>query len=560
MSHVYLSPVAEAVPGSTHGYDVVDHGRVRDELGGLDGLTDLLDAADRRGLGVLVDHVPNHAAIGRPELNRPWWAMLRDGPGSDAARWFDVDWAAGAGRVVVPSLGAPLDDLHDDFAVVDGELRLGEQRWPLAPGTERLSMADVLQAQHYRLQWWRQPDRNVRRFFTIDDLVAVRVEDPAVAAVVDTIPRLLASHPAFAGVRVDHVDGLADPQGYLERLADAIGHHWLVVEKILAEGERLPLAWPVEGTTGYEHATVLEHALLDTEGWEHLHAAWTRHVGDARPFRSWELEARREVLERGLRPDLERVARVAARTLGLDACGAPGDLVDAVATLSVHLRRYRTYLPAGAEALAAARDEAVVAAPERAEMIEAIVGAIRDPASAGSELTVRWQQLTGPATAKGVEDRAFWRYLPLASLGEVGGEPEPGPPGLEPLHEHHAAVQAHWPATLLAGTTHDTARSEDIRATGLALAAWPARWIELVDRWRAGADAVRRPGDDVARPADGGDDAWARRRSPHRVPRQGGARGRRPLVVGRARRAVRRRVGDAGGRRPRLAPDPGARR
>ncbi len=221
VSHAYLSPVTEAVPGSTHGYDVVDHTRVRAELGGLDGLTALLDAAAARAMGVVIDHVPNHVSVGRAELNAPWWAMLRDGPGSEAARWFDVDWEATGGRVILPVLGCPLADVVESLEIVDGELRLGPQRFPLAEGTATLAPAEALARQHYRLQHWQDPERNVRRFFTIDDLVAVRVEESGVVAAVDTVPRLLAGHEGFAGVRVDHIDGLADPLGYLEAFAAA---------------------------------------------------------------------------------------------------------------------------------------------------------------------------------------------------------------------------------------------------------------------------------------------------------------------------------------------------
>lgn len=472
ISHVYLSPVTEAVPGSTHGYDVVDHARVRDELGGGDGLTALLDACAARGMGVLIDHVPNHTAVGQPELNRRWWTLLRDGPASEAARWFDVDWVAGGGKVILPVLGAPLDDVVGRLEVVDGELRLGAQRWPLAPGTEGLPAAEALDRQHYRLQHWRDPARNVRRFFTIDDLVAVRVEDPAVVAVVDTVPRILAAHEGFAGVRVDHVDGLADPLAYLDGLRAAIGDRWLVVEKILARGETLPAAWPADGTTGYEHAAAVEHALLDADGWGALRDRWAAVTGDDRPFRAWELAARREVLDGGLWPDLERVARVA------------GGSIDAIAELTTHLARYRTYLPdaEGRPALTSARDAAVAARPDLTEDIDELVAALDEQ----PELRTRWQQLTGPAAAKGVEDRAFWRYLPLASLAEVGGEPEPAKDPVERLHEHHAATQARWPRTLLAGTTHDTKRAEDVRAVGLILAAAPEEFAAMVDEWLAG--------------------------------------------------------------------------
>ena len=228
ISHLYLSPVAEAVPGSLHGYDVVDHTRVRAEFGGDAGWR-----AARRcsgpGLGVMIDHVPNHMSVAEAQLNDRWWEMLRDGPTSAAAGWFDVDWDVADGRVIVPKLGEPLDDLlaAGGLTIGDGdrgpELRYGPLRFPLAAGTEHLDVADAVDRQHYRLQWWRDPARNVRRFFTIDDLVAVRAEDPAVAEVIDTIPARLADHPAFAGVRVDHVDGLAQPEAYLDGLRGRIG-------------------------------------------------------------------------------------------------------------------------------------------------------------------------------------------------------------------------------------------------------------------------------------------------------------------------------------------------
>ena len=269
ISHVYLSPVTEAVPGSTHGYDVVDHMRVREELGGLDGLTALLDALDERAMAAILDHVPNHVAVAAAELNPRWWELLRDGRDTPAARWFDVDWEAGSGRVLLPVLGQPLEEMIDAFAVRDGELRAGELRLPLAAGTEAMELPALLGAQHYELIHWRRPERNVRRFFTIDSLVAVRVEHAEVASAVDTVPRLLVDHPAFGGVRVDHVDGLADPGGYLRQLRELLGDRWIVVEKILAPGETLPEDWPVDGTTGYEHARVLEHALLDETGLEH---------------------------------------------------------------------------------------------------------------------------------------------------------------------------------------------------------------------------------------------------------------------------------------------------
>ena len=234
----------------------------------------------------------------------------------------------------------------------------------------------LLGAQHYELIQWRRPERNVRRFFTIDSLVAVRVEHAEVTTAVDTVPRLLVDHPAFGGVRVDHVDGLADPGGYLRQLRELLGDRWIVVEKILAPGETLPEDWPVDGTTGYEHARVLEHALLDERGWSTIAARWAQICGDGRPFRAWELEARREVLDGGLAPDRDRVARVASAAVpDLDLADARA----AVTELSVHLRRYRTYLPhdeAGRAAMESARLEAAAARPDLAGPLDRLTRAM----------------------------------------------------------------------------------------------------------------------------------------------------------------------------------------
>jgi len=490
ISHLYLSPIAEAVPGSLHGYDVVDHTRVRQEFGGDDGLRALLDAAADHDLGVVIDHVPNHMSAARADRNVRWWEMLRDGPDSDAARWFDVDWTAGDGKVIVPKLGDPLDDVlaAGGLTIADGddgrgsELRYGPLRFPLATGTEALELPDALESQHYRLQWWRDPARNVRRFFTIDDLVAVRAEDPDVAATIDTLPARLAEHPAFAGVRVDHVDGLAHPEAYLDGLRQRIGgHRWLLVEKILAPGETLPPSWPVDGTTGYEHIRITEHAFLDPAAEQPLTELWTEVTGDPRSFADLEDEARREVLAGGLRPDLERLVRlVTAELVGR----AAEEVRDAVVELTIGVHRYRTYLPDDAASvveLDGSHRRAVAARGDLADTVGAVVHLIRThPAVA-----TRWEQLTSPVMAKGAEDRAFYRYLRLASMCEVGGAPGDWSLDAEEFHRHQLDVQSVAPMAMLAGTTHDTKRSEGVRARSLALAESADEWCEVVRSWLA---------------------------------------------------------------------------
>ena len=489
VSHLYLSPVAEAVPGSLHGYDVIDHARVRTDFGGEEDLVALLGAAHDHGLGVVIDHVPNHMSAAEAHLNERWWEMLRDGPDSPAASWFDVDWDSTDGNVIVPKLGDPLDELlaSGGLSIGDGdrgpELRYGPLRFPLAPGTEHLDVADAVARQHYRLQWWRDPARNVRRFFTIDDLVAVRAEVPDVAEVIDTIPARLADHPAFAGVRVDHVDGLAQPEAYLAGLRRRIGdHRWLLVEKILAPGEVLAPSWPVDGTTGYEHIRLSEHTFLDPAAEAPLEQLWSERTGDSRPFTVVEDQARREVLDGGLRPDLDRLVRLVAAELG---GGEPVDadvMRDALIELTIGVHRYRTYLPddaASAIELDDAHARAVATRPDLTDAIDRAVRLIRSSPA----VAVRWEQLTSPTMAKGAEDRAFYRYLRLPSLCEVGGAPGEFATSVDTFHQHQREVQTLMPMTMLAGTTHDTKRSEGVRARSLALAEIADEWVSVARRW-----------------------------------------------------------------------------
>ena len=504
ISHVYLSPVVEAVPGSGHGYDVVDHTRVRAELGGHEGLGRLFDAAAERGLRLVIDHVPNHASTARPELNAPWWEMLRDGPASPGAAWFDVDPDVAGGRVVLPVVGAPLEELvaADEIRVVPAErtgpaldephlLVHGGLRLPLAAGTADLPLPELLDRQHYELVSWREPIRNVRRFFTIDDLVAVRVEEPEVAAAIDALPVEWSSHAAFGGIRVDHVDGLANPTGYLVGLRERIGAQaWLLVEKILAADEVLPPSWPVDGTTGYEFARVFDQLLVDPSAAATFDRLWSEAVVDHPEldgeFHDLEDRARREVLDAGLRPDVERTQRAAHRALG--DTGGTGDRLEAVVVeLTARLPRYRTYLPddpAGDEVLGRVAADVAASRPELVDHLRRVLRSLREPADdAGRELRTRWQQLTGPAVAKGVEDRAFYRYLKFAALCEVGGEPGRFGADVDEFHGAQLSVHRSHPRTMLAASTHDTKRSADVRARAAALTAEHEAWAVAVGEW-----------------------------------------------------------------------------
>ncbi len=273
VTHAYLSPVLDAVPGSQHGYDVTDHSRVRPELGGEDGLRALAARLHDRGLGVVLDIVPNHMAVPSDlRLNRQLWPVLRDGPASPGARWFDIDWAAQADRMLLPVLGGPLDSCLGDLRVepgggLDGEpaLRYFDHVLPLRPETAGLPLRDLLDAQHYRLSWWQDAatSLNWRRFFDIATLIGIRVEDPVVFDASHQVILRLVSEGLVDGLRVDHPDGLADPRGYLRRLAAATGGAWVVTEKILGPDEELPADWACAGTTGYDALRLVDGLFLD---------------------------------------------------------------------------------------------------------------------------------------------------------------------------------------------------------------------------------------------------------------------------------------------------------
>ncbi|MFI6345852.1 malto-oligosyltrehalose synthase [Streptomyces sp. NPDC050560] len=530
VSHLHLSPILEAVPGSTHGYDVVDHARVRGELGGEEGLRRLARTAREHGLGLVVDIVPNHMAAS-PRHNAALRDVLRHGRDSAYARWFDVDWEAGGGRLLLPVLGAPLGRELAALRVEDGVLHLGGQEFPLRPGTEDLPPPALLDAQHYRLCWWRlaRTELNYRRFFTISELIGLRVEDPEVFDATHATVLGLLREGVVDGLRVDHPDGLADPGGYLERLHKATGGAWTVVEKVLADGERLPASWPVAGTTGYDALRHVDGVLTDGAGAAELARGYRAFAAPAPDLGGdWAATVRRaayRVVTHDLAAEMDRLTRVCARVCALDPGlrdHAPWALRRALGELLVRLPVYRPYGAEDAALLLPWRTveeaEAAFEVPEEAAAVRAVRGLLAggDGAGAGAvaggvdeadgagagvrELRARFAQVASALRAKSVEDSAFYRYPALLSATEVGGEP--GRPALEPrdFHAYCARVQRDWPGTGTVLSTHDTKRSADVRAAIAVLAECPERWAALLDEVTAAASGA---------PAPDGATAWA---------------------------------------------------
>jgi malto-oligosyltrehalose synthase len=514
VTHAYLSPILQAAPGSVHGYDVVDHSRVSADLGGEGAFRDMVAQFRRHGLGVIADIVPNHMAISAPEpLNRQFWSVLRNGPGSPFAHWFDIDWPGGEGRLLLPILAGPLagslGDLMVDHGGPDGPvLRYHEHVLPVRPGTEGLPLPDLAAAQYYRLADWRcaATELNWRRFFDITSLIAVRVEDEDVFTATHSLLLRLVAEGLIDGLRVDHPDGLADPRGYLDRLAKATGGAWVVTEKILTGSEELPPDWTCAGTTGYDALGMAGGLFVDPAGAAPLTGAYTAFTGDTKGFAEVAETAKRAAATGSFAAEVRRLSWLLARADDPELRGlVDSALVTVLTELLTAFPVYRAYVVPGepparpAGIVAAAASAAADRLPRRLHPALFAVAAQAlgeaPPSPARDEFVIRFQQTCGPVMAKGVEDTAFYRWPRLASLNEVGGEPDRL--GIEPgeFHAFAARLARDWPATMTTLSTHDTKRQEDIRARLAVLAEIPGEWAAEVDRWhdRAIALASGRP-------------------------------------------------------------------
>jgi (1->4)-alpha-D-glucan 1-alpha-D-glucosylmutase len=476
VSHLYLSPILTPVGGSAHGYDVTDPTTVSDELGGAAGLERLSAAARARGLGLVVDIVPNHVGADKPEQNPWWWDVLRHGKSSAYASFFDIDWNLAGGRIVLPVLGS--DDDVADLTVDSDLLRLGDLAFPIAPGTGEGTGAQVHDRQHYQLIGWRNGRCGYRRFFSITSLAGLRQED---RSVFDTSHAEVArwfAEGLVDGVRIDHPDGLSDPPGYLRRLRELIGPDaWIVIEKILAVDEALEPTLPIAGTTGYDVLREVGGVFVDPNGAPALTALVESAGIDYQQIPAMLADLKIAAATDTLAPELGRLRRSIVAAAGADHPQLPA----AVAALLTHIDVYRGDYRGLAAVLPAALAATQSAAPEFDVPLQLIATAL----AGGVEPAARLQQLCGAVTAKAVEDCLFYRDARLVSLNEVGGEPHRFGVGAAEFH-HRAATRAQlWPQTMTTLSTHDTKRGEDVRARIGVLSQVPSLWAEFVARWEA---------------------------------------------------------------------------
>ncbi|MDB5642110.1 MAG: hypothetical protein JWN07_1427 [Hyphomicrobiales bacterium] len=536
VSHVYASPIQKARKGSTHGYDVVDPREVNPELGGRDAFNRFSDALHALGLKLIVDIVPNHMGVGGE--NPFWSSVLQWGEASPHARVFDIDFQRGDGKVLLPVLGKPYGEALDA-----GELQLAfdpdrgfviryfDRAFPVAPTAyaQLLNRADtnafgdpetfeaalqhlvqtvqpedldalcetvsadheafdaLMRVQNFRLAHWRLAgsEINYRRFFEINALAGVRVEDEDVFAMTHAMVFDMVDKGQIDGLRIDHIDGLADPQTYLERLQQRVGPgFYIVVEKILERGEALK-AWPIAGSTGYDALNELDGLLAAREGEAPLADFYRDEVGEAEDYEEALEQAKAMVLERSFGAESEhiaeglfRVARADRRTQDLPLASLRRVLQQAAVALPI----YRTYVGASGpdahdraligETLAYVRAASTPADQPAVDFLEQVLCAEIDTPQT---LTLRraFEQLTGPLMAKGLEDTLFYRHAPVLALNEVGADPSCFGYTREAFNEAAAARARDWPASMIATATHDTKRGEDSRARLLGMTAAP---------------------------------------------------------------------------------------
>ena len=524
ISHLYCSPYLKARPGSTHGYDVTDHGRISDEIGGADGHGRLLEALRSAGLGHILDIVPNHMAVG-DRANRWWWDVMRNGHDSPFAEYFDIDWdphAAKLHRVVhCPVLGdhyGRVLEAGDVKLERDGDevvVRYFEHVFPVSPrslqelGAEEVDafigranqdhdlMHELLERQHYRLAYWKTAgeELNYRRFFAINELVALRIENPAVFHHSHELLLGLVRDGHLDGLRIDHIDGLRDPEDYLQRLRAEASTAYIVVEKILERDESLPDSWPVQGTTGYDYLNVAGGLMVDPEAERPLTDLYVSFTGNDTPLDELAREKKWFLMRTELATDLDRLT-----DLFVGVCeGYPRqrdytrrELKEALAETIAAFPVYRTY---GRPGEASSQDERVVtmaidtAAERREDIDRELFDFLRDvllmrtPNEIDKALALRFQQTSGPVMAKGVEDTLFYAYNRFVALNEVGGDPGHFGTSIEEFHQWNEERSAAWPQAMLATSTHDTKRSEDVRARLALLSEIPDEWRRAVTGW-----------------------------------------------------------------------------
>jgi len=511
ISHVYLSPILQAVGGSEHGYDVTDPTKVSEDLGGETGLRELFREVVSAGMGVVLDIVPNHLAA---VASNVWWSdVLKHGQASRHAAAFDIDWCPPdptmAGKVLLPILGGHPGDLVETGKISTARDSAGE--WSLIYEDHRLpvnqagaavlespkpDLMAVLDCQYYRLCHFSlaAEDINYRRFFAVNSLAGLRVEDEAVWETTHgKILDVCATGPVD-GLRVDHPDGLRDPSDYFRKLRDHFPDGWIVAEKILETGELMP-AWPVDGTTGYDFLQMVGGLWIDQAGEKSVSEFYSDFSGHLEPYGILVRDKKRDILRSSFVGDLDRLVRLLKLICDRRHVDYPKHVLrNLLSELIACFPVYRTYMvPERGEHSPSDRKHVVAAisSVRRSSsfdeslllMVESILLSVHNVSEAETEFVARFQQLTSPVMAKGVEDTALYCYDRMLALNEVGCDPTCFGISPEIFHSWNTDAQDRWPLRMLATSTHDTKRSEDVRARLSVISEMGEEWADQVCAW-----------------------------------------------------------------------------
>ncbi len=618
VTEAYVSPCLLARRDSPHGYDISDHSRLNPELGDESDLAGLVDALRARGMGLVMDLVPNHMGVDTTR-NRWWRDVLENGRSSPHARAFDIDWTPVKremdGKVLLPILddqygavlerggltlrleeGALVVEYYDhrlpidprsavrvlghDRSALDGlppdqrgdadELRsilnslehlpthesetpdaiMDRQRekevarrrlvalldrapgvrahvegvvaaWNGTPGDpasfDRLH--ELLEAQHYRLAYWRTAadEINYRRFFDINDLAGIRMEDDEVFDAAHSLVLKLVGSGAVTGLRLDHPDGLFDPVGYTARLQARIAEHgvrshdperplYVTVEKILSPGELLLTDWAVHGTTTYRFLNLVNNLFVEGGHAVTMQRFYQRITGNRESFEDLVYGCKKLIMTSSMASELNVLAHALndlsesdRRSRDFTLSGLQKALLEVIACFPI----YRTYVsPRGISLRDRTIIEQAIAEARRrnpaleATIFEFVRGVLIPPDAEGSGAPVdpigrarrlafamKFQQYTGPVHAKGVEDTAFYRHNMLVSLNEVGGDPQHVGRTPDEFHAANLLRQQRWPLEMIGTSTHDTKRGEDVRARINVLSEIPDDWRHAVSRF-----------------------------------------------------------------------------
>ncbi|WP_048100430.1 malto-oligosyltrehalose synthase [Candidatus Acidianus copahuensis] len=461
---IYLSPILQARKGSEHGYDVYDFSKVNEELGGLDLLMKVSAKAKELGMKILVDVVPNHMTLENPYL----MDVLKNGRNSKYSKYFDWDGE----KIILPILGEELNDAIKSMEIKDGFLHYYDHVLPLNVGSEssnETKLTDLLKHQNYILEYWKNSSKeiNYRRFFDVNSLIGLRQEDPEVFEDTHKVIFSLVKQGVIQGIRVDHPDGLFDPKRYFEQLRERVGGVLIQAEKILSGHERLR-DWKIDGTTGYDFLRDVNMLFVEKENKFIMERIYEEFTGESLNYERSIWKSKEDVIEELFKGDIDRIAKKIEKITGKDYRKEIKDFIKC-------MRVYRTYISDHVEW----------------DDIEAIAKASECSGPGVLDLVnnrsamMYLQQLESPIMAKGLEDTFFYRYNPLISLNEVGGDPWTFGITCEEFHARNLERELFRPNTMTTLSTHDTKFSEDVRARINVLSEIPLEWEVKVKEWAA---------------------------------------------------------------------------